>query len=223
MTIAKEILSENKSLDVGALYNIAKRQLKLSRKGLLDIIKILLNNKFLVEGSKFTRETVLSNQDRKHIYFFIKQSLGVHFSLIKKHFFSEKEDSVGSSGQLSWHLGLLLKFDYIKKVKFKKYLIILPIELEPEVGIYYFLLRDENNNAIVKLLIEQETVKKSDIYKNLKGSRETIYYHIDSLINDKIIVEEPGANNNIYINPDKKDIIIEVLKNTQYENRKKQK
>ncbi|MFX1257416.1 MAG: hypothetical protein ACFFAN_06140 [Promethearchaeota archaeon] len=124
----------------------------------------------------------------------------------------DDDGNIGSPGQFSWHIEVLLRFNYIKKVRFKKYKIIIPIELRKEIGIYYFLLRNKLNNTIVNLLIKYNPIKKSDIYKHLKGSRESIYYHINNLIEQNIIIKE-GNPNYICINPDKKNIIIEVLNN----------
>ena len=82
--IAEEIIDENRPLNMEVLYTIAKRRLNIPRKGLLSIIQLLFNSKVLVEGSKYTKETVLSNPLRKRIYNFILRNLGTHFSLIRK-------------------------------------------------------------------------------------------------------------------------------------------
>ena len=73
-----------------------------------------INKKILVEGSKFSKETVLSNHIRKGILNYIRANLGVHFSDLRK---TALPEEMGSSGQLVWHLEMLLKFDYITKIK----------------------------------------------------------------------------------------------------------
>ena len=210
--IAEEILDQNKFLNTDLLYNKAKRRLKLPRKGLLTIIQLLLNKKILVEGSKFTKESVLSNPFRKNIYNFVKTHLGAHFSIIRKEIFSDLEGKIGSAGQLIWHLEMLLKFNYIKPVKFKKYTIFIPIEMDEEIGIIFFLLRDDINKKIVNLLIEQDTIKKSDVHKLINEKRENIYYRINDLMNYNIIslIEEEGKE--LCLNPDKKELIVQIFK-----------
>lgn len=208
LDIAERILSENRALDAKLLYYEARRRLGIDRKILLAIIKSLLEKKILVEGSKLTREIVLSNVHRKNIYNFIKTHVGSNFSMIREAY----KGTTGSSGQLIWHLQMLLKFDYVKKVKFKKYTILLPIEIGEEMGIYHFLLRDELNKNIINLLIEEETIRKSDIHRFLDESREKIYYRINNLIDSKIVVIKEGSKNDICINIDSKDIIIRILK-----------
>lgn len=56
--IAEEILNENKILNIDSLYYRAKKRLKIPRKGLNAIIQFLINNKILVNRSKFTRRTL---------------------------------------------------------------------------------------------------------------------------------------------------------------------
>ena len=132
--VAREIVSENKVLDTEILYHIAKRRLKIPRGGLLRIIQFLLNKKILIEGTKCTKETVLLNHHRRKIYNFIKSHLGVHFSIIRKVLFSDIEGKTPVTGQLLWHLEMLIKFNYVKKVNFKKYVILIPIEIDDEMG-----------------------------------------------------------------------------------------
>jgi hypothetical protein len=97
--IAEAIMSKNKVLNIETLYNVAKKSLNLPKSGLLFIIQFLINKKILIEGSKFSRETVLSNPTRRGIYNCIRANPGVHFSILRKKALS---DESGSSGQLVW-------------------------------------------------------------------------------------------------------------------------
>jgi len=109
LEIAKEIVNQNKVLTTELLYNVAKRKLHIPRKGLLNIIQTLLNRKILVEGSKYTRDTVMVNPYRRMIYDFIKENVGSHFSLIKNDVDFSEGGTIASSGRLIWHLISLRK------------------------------------------------------------------------------------------------------------------
>ncbi|GAG92851.1 unnamed protein product, partial [marine sediment metagenome] len=50
LEIAEEIMRKNKILNIENLYNLAKKQLKIPRNGLLFIIQFLINKKILIEG-----------------------------------------------------------------------------------------------------------------------------------------------------------------------------
>ena len=130
LELAEEIMSKNKVLNVENLYNIAKKRLKLPRNGLLLIIQFLINKKLLIEGSKFSRESVLTNRIRNGILNYIFKHPGVHFSDLRKKALPEE---MGSSGQLVWHLEMLLKFNYIKKIKVGNYTVFLPMDMDENV------------------------------------------------------------------------------------------
>ncbi|MBA7640475.1 hypothetical protein ES703_48141 [subsurface metagenome] len=107
---------------------------------------------------------------------------------------------------------MLLKFNYIKKLKIGNFTVFLPIEIDDEIGIIRFLLSDEINMKIVKLLFEHESVKKSDTYKLLTEKRELVYYRITNLIEQNIIYSEEEGKK-LRLNPNIKNIIDEILKN----------
>jgi predicted transcriptional regulator len=158
--IAEEIINQNIPLTTENLYSTAKSKLKLSRRGLISIIQLLFNRKILVEGSKFTKNTVLTNQFRRLILNYVKTNIGAHFSDIRKEIMSDKEGT-GSSGQLIWHLEMLIKFKFIKKMKVGNYTIFLPINLDEDIGLISFLMKDPINKKILEKLVELDTIPQS--------------------------------------------------------------
>jgi len=220
--IALELTREHKLINIELLYNRAKRELKIPRQGLNKIIQMLLNRKFLVDGSKFTKETVLKNKIRYYIYWLVKTNIGAHFSFLKKEVTEQKESEMGV-GHLIWHLEKLIKFNFIKKVKVKNCTIFLPMEISDEEGILYFILRDDLNKQIVEILLEHESVNKADIFKELNVKREKTYYRIKKLIELEIISPIAEDEKIISINLSKKDLIMEVINNILYNNQIKKK
>jgi len=210
LEIAEEILSENKVLNIENLYTIAKRRLKIPRKGLLRIIQFLLNKKILVEGSKYTKETVLSNIVRKRIYDFIEQQNGANFSLIRKSI-----SAAHGTGQLIWHLEMLLKFKYIKKTKVGNYTIFMPIETDNKIGILNFFLKDEINEKIIFQLARNEKIKRSEMYKLINEKREYVYYRLGILLENGIIRFYDESKKEIMLTSDFLEIIINLFKNSK--------
>jgi len=211
--IAEEILDENKVLDIDTLYNRAKKRLKLPSKGLKIIIQILINKKILVNRSKFTKRTVLSNTTRKIIFKFIQQNIGAHFSLIKTAWASNGE--LGSPGELIWHLDMLNKFNFIKRLTLKNYTIFIPFDVDDESGKVYFVLQDKLYRKILTHIVSSNIQERSAIYKNIGENRETTYYRIQNLIEFHIL--ELVDKNKIKINPVKKEIVVNIL-NKKYNN-----
>ena len=134
---------------------------------------------------------------------------GVHFSILRKKTLSEE---AGSSGQLVWHLGMLLKFNYIKKIKIGHYTVLLPYGLDEDDGRIFFILRDRINSKIMHLLIENKTFIKSDIYKTIEEKREDVYYRINNLLAHELITYCEPLDKVLCVNKNVKDVIEEILK-----------
>lgn len=215
--IAKEVIENNNVLNTQILYTIAKRRLKIPRKGLLSIIQSLINEKILVEGSKYTRGEILNNDFRYKLYRFLSSNLGAHFSMIRKQLLEDNKNNLVSSGQLIWHLEMLLKFNYIKKIKIKNYTVFLPYETNDDIGLLHFILRDDLYYEIIHLILAKNIIKRNEIHKLIKIKRETIYYRLNNLIEFNIIklIED---DNSIILNPNKKDAIISIIE--RYSNKK---
>ncbi len=216
LEIAEDIMNKNKVLNVENLYNLAKKRLKIPKRGLLSIIHFLLNKKILIEGSKFSKEMLFSNKLRYTIYRFIKTTGGSHFSLIRKNVIADHSDNLGSSGQLIWHLEMLLKFRYIKKVKVGNYSVFLPFEMDEDLGKINFLLKDRINRKILNILIEQESIKQSEVYKLINEKRENVYYRINNLIEHNTIIVKEEFDNYVYLNRNQKNKIIQISKRLDF-------
>lgn len=211
MAIAEDIMEQGSPLDIGHLYNVARRVLNIQRKELYDIIKFLLGNHYLVEGTKFTRETVLAHPYRSKIMASVARHGSMHFSAIKDAITSSELSDTGSSGQLIWHLGLLLKFKHLKRIKYSNKTLFCKPYLSKMHAIINFLLQDETIQAIISHVLENGSSDKSEIHNFLDHNRDTVYYRVNKLLKDKYLIEDKSKNNHVKINPDYIAIFKEVL------------
>ncbi len=187
IAIAEDVMNQNKILTIERLFNVSKKILKIPRSGLISIINFLINNHVLIEGTKFSREMVLDNQLRKTILEYIQFNGCAHFSILRKEVLSERDGNLGSSGQLVWHLEMLIKFNYIKKIKVGNYSVFLPYEEDGNTAKVLFLVKDRINREILGLLCGRGPIKKADIYKKIDERREDVYYRINNLINQNLL------------------------------------
>ena len=211
IAIAEDMMNRGSILTIERLYNLSKKMLKVPRSGLISIIHFLINNHVLLEGSKFSRETVLNNRLRKNILNYIRLNGCAHFSILRKEALSARVGNLGSSGQLVWHLEMLMKFNYIKKIKVGNFTVFLPIEMEVGLGIINFLLRDEINRKILDLLITQNSIKNSEIIKMIDENRGKVNYRLKNLSDYNLICSKEDPSKEVYLNPDKKENVINIL------------
>ncbi len=216
LEIAQDILNENKCLDVETLYNTARRILKIPRKGLMRIINFLFSKKYLLKGTKFTKVSVMSNPNRNLIYNFIRENIGSHYSLIRRSVPLAGESSDIGGGQLAWHLEMLLKFEYIKKIRIKNKSIFIPSEISEEIGIMHFFLRDALVKKILNYIMKKNKVEIVEIYKNLEISRHKVYYKVNLLVENEIIEYDGGEGKFLYLNTNKKKVLSNILNKNNF-------
>jgi len=212
--IAKELIKENKILKLKKLYNIAVRSLDISTGDILDIIQFLNNNKILIDGSKHTRETILLNLYRKKIYYMIDSFNGATFSYLREKIFT---DHSGSAGQLLWHLKMLIKFKYIKKIKVGNYSLFLPLDLEDDFGKLCFFMKDDLNRNIIILFMNHEKIKKTQVYKEINFKRENVNYRLKILIDHQILIYKDESTKEICISKRMKEFLLENLKKIKFD------
>lgn len=204
--IAKEFIKKNQILKVKKLYNIAVKSLDISTKEIVEIIQFLNINKILIDGSKHTRDTILLNLYRKKIIHVIDSYNGATFTYLRENIFTGHS---GSAGQLLWHLNMLLKFRYIKKIKVGNYSLFLPIDLDDELGKLCFFMKDDLNRDIIELLLTYEKIKKPHIYKMINFKRENVNYRLKILIEHQILVFDNDSTNEICISKRMRKLLLE--------------
>ncbi|MBY8983349.1 MAG: helix-turn-helix transcriptional regulator, partial [Candidatus Lokiarchaeota archaeon] len=212
MEIAEEIIDETKFLNVRTLQKIVRKRLKLPRTVIIEIIELLLNKKYIIEGSKHTRKTIMYNDYRRKIYNIIINNNGMNFSLLRENVFTNKS---GSTGQLIWHLKMLIKFKYIKKIKIKNATVFIPIDMEEEKGRLFFFLKDKINREIIKYLNVYKQIKRSEIHKNMDEKRQNVYYRLNLLLENNIILFKKGSDKMLCISPDIKKIYNKIIESNQ--------
>jgi len=212
--IAKELIKENKILKLKKLYNIAVRSLDISTGDILDIIQFLNNNKILIDGSKHTRETILLNLYRKKIYYMIDSFNGATFSYLREKIFT---DHSGSAGQLLWHLKMLIKFKYIKKIKVGNYSLFLPLDLEDDFGKLCFFMKDELNRDIIILFMNHEKIKKPHVYKEINFKRENVNYRLKILMEHQILIYKDESTKELCISKKMKEFLLKNLTKIKYD------
>lgn len=206
--IANEMLNEGRVLNIEYLYRRAKRELKIPREGMLTIIQYLINKKIIINGSKFTKDTILDSQIRNQIYYFLQNNIGLHFSAIKRNLIIKEKGNIIGVGQLIWHLEMLLKFNLIKGFDLGNHTIFIPVEIDEDLAKIYYLARNIVRYKILRYLIENERTTRPALSEEIQESRENIYYHIKVLIEHCYLINE---DRELFLNSKLKHHVIKAI------------
>ncbi|MFX1568328.1 MAG: winged helix-turn-helix transcriptional regulator [Promethearchaeota archaeon] len=150
---------------------------------------------FIKKGKSFlTLKDIFENENRLNILREILNNPGVHQNELLRNCNLQK-------GQLQWHLKVLLKYHIIKKEKSGQYNIYFPITASIEVINTFKSLpvKSETTNKVFEIIQNNPGISSSEIANIINLARNTVKYHIDKLIENKLIYfQEKGRIRELY-------------------------
>lgn len=163
----------------------------LNHNGIESIIDSLVSKHIIVEGSKLTRHTVLSNLNRKTIYEEIKNNPGIYLNKLSK--------NLGFTTFLTnWHLSILLKFNMIRKQEFSNQFAYFDSNLSMENDyILQIISREKCNELIDYLKLHSKGCTKTHIAKTLKMHHTTVNKYLQILIDNQLVSLRKFDNKNL--------------------------
>lgn len=195
--VIKEYINNNRTFEMDKVLpfiysRLTKASLNITNAGIKQIIRSLIEQKLIVEGSKLSKEDILLNLKRKAIYEYILEHPGAYFTRIVN-------DLKITNKVVAWHLNFLKKFEYIqfKTIDHKE------VYFEPKLSIEklkfsYFLSKNESKKIISYLTSNKVGVSKTQISENLNMHLQTTSKYLEILEELKIISKEKMGNNTLY-------------------------
>lgn len=181
--VLKEYITDFKefNLKMALPYCFEKLNHKYSNTEITVSIRSLIQKKYIIQGSSLTKDAILHNQNRKKILDFIQINPGSYNRLIRRELFL-------GSNEFNWHIGMLEKFGFVKKVRFnqrsfgyfekRSY-------MDHEYDLY--LLQNEKISKILNIL-EKEPLKISQITKKLEFHYNTVQKYLNILKKRNLIL-----------------------------------
>jgi len=160
-----------------------------------DYRNYFIRRSYINEGRSYlTLADIFQNENRLKILTEILNNPGIHHNELLRSCSLKK-------GQLQWHLDTLIKHSIIKKERHGQYAIYFPITSTAE-AIQSFKSQFPKSKTTLEIL---NTIKKNpginsaEISRNMNLSRNSIKYHIDKLIEKRLIkLEKKGRIIKLY-------------------------
>lgn len=171
---------------------LVRSSININLNGILIILEKLTEKKMILEGSKFTRDEILINSNRKIIYDYIVKHPGACYNqiLTKLNF---------KNHVLSWHLDTLLKFQFIKTLKISNRRIYFKFDMDlTNIKRLYIKSREKAIKILNYLKGKKNGATKTNIANNLKIHMNTIKKYLESLENAELIHKEKRLKKNLY-------------------------
>lgn len=197
LDIINEYLDKNRYFNANDIVpfissRFAKSGINVNVNGIKTILKSLVEKNVIVEGSKLTRDEILTNLNRNKIYEYIQKNPGINFNKIV------------SSLNLNipvveWHLNILIKFNFIIKEKIDNLDVYFDLNIEPEDRmILYFISKDKSKQIIDFLKINQEGITKYQISEQLNMHSTTVTKYTERLHEYKILNKMSLPNKTLF-------------------------
>ena len=166
----------------------------ISRQEYYSKLKNKIQN-FSTGVHRLSMEEVLENENRKKIIELILENPGIHFRELKR-------TLEISSGNLTWHIEILVKYNVIKRKIIDKYVAYFPYyDKNPLSNINIKLQKSKLTLKTLKKIKENPGIWSTEIAKNFNVSKNVIGYHVKKLIDLGLINSiKEGNVNKLYPN-----------------------
>ncbi len=191
------------NLKMALPYCFEKLNSKYLDTAIAVAVKSLIQKKYIIQGSSLTKEDILRNNNRKKILDFIQINPGSYNRLIRR------ELSLGSN-EFNWHVGMLEKFGFVKKVRFHQrsygY-----FEKRSYMDHEYdlFLLQNGKLSEILKIL-QKDQLTISQITKALEFHYNTVQKYL-KILQKRELITLSVTGKHIYYKANT-DLIIKLKK-----------
>lgn len=171
----------------------SKASININDQGIKIILNSFLDNNFIVQGSKLTRDKVLGNINRKRIYETIKEHPGIYF-------YKLVTTLNMSNHVVAWHINILFKFNYINKEIIDNHEVYFDSDLKTLNKEAVYLLSKEKCKEIITYLKNNGNIgiTKTRLSNNLKIHYNIISKYVDKLENIGILDKENLSNKTLY-------------------------
>ncbi|HME50862.1 MAG TPA: hypothetical protein VKM55_01470 [Candidatus Lokiarchaeia archaeon] len=183
LLIAKQLMKKHYLLDTEELRLQATRELKDDAPdAIYTAILSLIAKKILFDGAAMTKDDVLVNETRHHVFDTICHQPGIHFSAIRAHVDTD-------SRTLLFHLNVLQRFGLVRFERINNNKAYFETSLPREHDILHYYLQNENARRIFKAILENQAVSLDELDTILKESMtlQALTWRIKILMEHKLI------------------------------------
>ena len=97
-----------------------------------------------------------------------------------------------------WHLSVLEKFQFIRSKKIRNRCIFFKFDSDPKFDQLHYYLANDIVQSIIELLMNERSLKITDLADGLKKNHNTIKKYLEALIDLKLVEIEKEKSRNLY-------------------------
>ncbi|MBN1799856.1 MAG: hypothetical protein JW891_00020 [Candidatus Lokiarchaeota archaeon] len=197
LKVIQDYLDNNRALNlekvIPYIRNIlSKKKININSNGIKLIIKNLVEQRHIIQGSKLTRDDVLNNENRRNTYETIKNNPGCYFNFLRKRLNL-------SNHIIAWHLNILMKFEYIKKASLDNHDIFFSTEVKSKDYEKLYLLSKKKCKRMLSFMKDfDDGITKTMVSTNLGIHYNIVSKYFEKLLKVGIINKKSFSNKTTY-------------------------
>lgn len=193
LEIASKISPHKRIIEIEELYKTSISQLLYSKDEIMQSIKKLYLKKYLIEGFRLTKDTLLNNEKRKQIFNYVKKNPGTHNREIREAL------NLGAYSVYR-NLKYLEEFGFIRSKKFMNKVTYFLLDTDESKDKLIIVLKNERRKIIFEIISNFEKVQLNELEKTLNLEHGNIQPHLKILLEYNLI-DVINENNIIYYVP----------------------
>jgi len=198
LEVVQEYLDMNRVLDMENVvdfikHRFSRKSININNKGIKKILKNLIENKYIIPGSKLIKYEILQNPNRREIYDVIKANPGIYFNKLLKRVKL-------ANHVVAWHINILLKFECILKEKIDNHEVYYHPKISPAEAKRSHYLSKAKSREIIEYCknTDYKPITKTHLSKALNTHYNTISKYVDILESLGVLVKIEMDNKTVY-------------------------
>jgi len=189
LDIVHEYINKNRHFDTNTIIpfinsRFSKSSVNINNNGIKSILQSLIRKNIIIDGSKLTKDNVLLNENRKLIFKYIKKNPGIYFYKLVK----ELNLTIPVVG---WHLNVLLKFKFIRKIKIDNHESYFEENKKSQYNKAIHIITQEKSQKIIQyLIINNNGNTKNHLSVKLGMHSNTIAKYIENFEEYGLIIKK---------------------------------
>ncbi|MHA1791277.1 MAG: ArsR family transcriptional regulator [Promethearchaeota archaeon] len=187
LAICNELMRKNKVIKLNKLYNLARKELSVDSRLILNGIRKLEEDLIIRPNSRLIRTELLRNSTRRELYMLVRQKPGLTFNQIR--------NEIGKGTKvLLWHIEILKAFGCIFARSFDEksnayYINDFLDNVEwPDDALYLFYIYHKKRiKKVLDILSSGNEYSIREIADYLGLSRQSLEYQVKKLVKARII------------------------------------
>ena len=209
LKVIQDYLDNNRVFELDKIIpyirnTLTRSSININDNGIKIIIRSLIENRYILHGSKLTKDRILKNENRKDIYYLIKNNPGIVFNQIMK-------ELKLSTHVITWHIDVLTKFGCLNKARIDNHEIYFHVKVKKSNYTSLYLLSNKKIKNIISYIknLDDVGINKSGASKDINIHYRIASKYIDSLEEAGILYKESLSNKNLYYLSDKYFKVLE--------------